>query len=201
MVLHDTGAGVDAAPAVLTITFFRKSPGHLLLPGRSLCGEVVVADIGMSSSVFKQIVPDTFENSPSLWMSALPRPHDGVNKHSRGHALIVGGYPMTGAARLASRAAARVGSGCTTIAVPAIAMPIYAAALTSIMLQPLEDLHRLISDGHPSAYLIGPGSGTGDATRARTLALLAAARRGSTRSTAWSEPASSETKIAPFHSK
>lgn len=175
-ILGDTGAGVDATPAVLTITFFRKSPGHLLLPGRALCGEVVVADIGMSSSVFNQIIPDTFENSPCLWGSALPRLHDGINKHSRGHALIVGGHPMTGAARLAARAAARSGAGCTTVAAPAIAMPIYAAGLTSIMVQPLEDLDRLLGEVHPSGLLIGPGAGTGEATRARALALLATGR-------------------------
>ncbi len=56
-----------------------------------------------------------------------------INKYSRGHALLYGGYPMTGAARMAARAAARIGAGLTTIAVPEHAFAIYAAALTSIM--------------------------------------------------------------------
>ena len=177
--MGDTGEALGAVAAVLTVTFFRKKPGHLLLPGRLLCGEVVVADIGIPPSVLEQIVPNTFENDPALWLSVLPRPHDGGNKYTRGHALISGGYPMTGAARMAARAAARAGAGLTTIAVPEIALPIYAAALTSIMVQPLaapEDFDRLLDDRRFSALLIGPGAGTGEETRARVLAMLETGR-------------------------
>ncbi len=99
------------------MTFFRKKPGHVLMPGRALCGEVVVTEIGTPESVPETIAPDTFENAPSLWFSNLPRPNDGGNKYAWGHALIWGGYPMTGA-------------GLTTIAVGRVALPDYAAALT-----------------------------------------------------------------------
>jgi len=177
--MGDTGEALGAVAAVLTITFFCKKPGHLLLPGRLLCGEVVVADIGIPPSVIEQIVPDTFENDPRLWISDLPRPRDGGNKYTRGHALIFGGYPMTGAARMAARAAARAGAGLTTLAVPEIALPIYAAALTSIMVQSLatpEDFDRLLKDQHFSALLIGPGAGAGQETRTRVLAMLATGR-------------------------
>jgi NAD(P)H-hydrate epimerase len=175
----DTGENLGAVASVLTVTCFRKKPGHLLFPGRALCGELVVTDIGTPVEVLEQIAPNTFENDPGLWLADLPRLHQGDNKYTRGHALIAGGYPMTGAARMAARAAARVGAGLTTIAVPQIALPIYAAALTSIMVKPLAspaDFDALLSDPRFTGFLIGPGAGVGEATRARTLALLATHR-------------------------
>ncbi len=71
-VMGDTGETLGAVAAVLTVTFFRKKPGHLLVPGRLLCGELVVAEIGIPPSVLGQLAPDTFENDPGLWLSALP---------------------------------------------------------------------------------------------------------------------------------
>ncbi len=177
--MSDTGEDAGAVAAVLTVTFLRKRPGHVLLPGRSLCGEVVVAGVGIPSSVLERIAPDTFENDPGLWVSELPRPQDSDNKYTRGHALISGGYPVTGAARMAARAAARAGAGLVTIAVPEIALPIYAATLTSVMVQPLaapDDFDRLLDDRRISALLIGPGAGTGEQTRARVLAMLGSGR-------------------------
>ncbi len=175
----DTGENLGAVAAVLTVTCFRKKPGHVLFPGRALCGDLVVTDIGTPPAVLVQIVPQTFENHPDLWHAALPRLHECGSKYTRGHALISGGYPMTGAARMASRAAARMGAGLTTIAVPAVALPIYATALTSIMVMPLSapaEFDALLGDSRITGVLIGPGAGVGEATRARTLAVLAAHR-------------------------
>ncbi len=177
--MGDTGEVMGAVAAILTVTFFRKKPGHLLLPGRLLCGEVVVTNIGTPPSVFETIVPNGFENDPDLWLSDLPQATHSGNKFTRGHALISGGYPMTGAARMAARAAARAGAGLTTIAVPETALPIYAAALTSVMVTPIAapaDFARLLEDRRISALLIGPGAGVGAATRTRTLAMLGTGR-------------------------
>jgi hypothetical protein len=136
--MGDTGEALGAVAAVLTVTFFRKKPGTLLLPGRRLCGEVVVADIGIPASVLDKIHAGHFrERSGALAVGNCRGRTTAGNKYTRGHALISGGYPMTGAARMAARAAARAGAGLTTIAVPEIALPIYAAALTSIMVRPL----------------------------------------------------------------
>jgi ADP-dependent NAD(P)H-hydrate dehydratase / NAD(P)H-hydrate epimerase len=178
-IMGDTGASVGAAQAACTVTFACKKPGHVLFPGRGLCGEVVVADIGIPSGVFDSLGIDTWENAPSVWLAQLPRADSAGNKYTRGHALLCGGYPMTGAARMAARAAARVGAGLTTIAVPEIAFPVYAAALTSIMVQPLAqpgDLARLLSDSRYTAFLIGPGAGVNDATRGMALEILGTRR-------------------------
>ncbi len=179
-VIADTGAIVDGASAAsLTVTFFRKRPAHVVLPAAERCGEVVVADVGIPSNVLEQMAPTAFENDAGLWAEALPGLRRDGNKYTRGHALISGGATMTGAARMAARAAARVGAGLTTVAVPATAFPIYAATLTSIMVRALaspEDFAGLLDDRRFSGVLVGPGAGTGDETRARVLAVLGARR-------------------------
>ncbi len=71
--MGDTGQAFGAVASVLTVTFFRKKPGHVLFPGRLLCGEVIVADIGTPISILEQIAPNTFENCPEIWIFALPQ--------------------------------------------------------------------------------------------------------------------------------
>jgi ADP-dependent NAD(P)H-hydrate dehydratase / NAD(P)H-hydrate epimerase len=174
--LHgDTGQVLGAAPrAVLTVTFFRRKPGHVLLPGRDLCGEVVVADIGTPIDVLDQIRPQTFVNGPPLWLDCFPWPRSSGHKYQRGHALIVGGAKMTGAARLAARAAART-TGVVTVACPPQAMPIYAVSLLGILIDPVESsaqFSALLEDARKTAVLVGPGNGVGERTRACAMAAL-----------------------------
>jgi NAD(P)H-hydrate epimerase len=174
-VMGDTGESFGAIPAACTVTFTRKKPAHVLLPGRDLCGDVVVADIGTPPEVLAGIGVDAWENHPGLWRDEFPRPTTAGNKYGRGHALLFGDYPMTGAARMAARAAARAGAGLTSVAVPEAALPIYAAALTSIMVHPLsapEDLSALLGDTRYSALTIGPGAGINETTRNAALAML-----------------------------
>jgi ADP-dependent NAD(P)H-hydrate dehydratase / NAD(P)H-hydrate epimerase len=172
----DSGEDWGATAAACTVTFMRKKPGHVLLPGRELCGDIMVEDIGIPAAVLDSVAFDTWENDPELWLANLPRLQSSGNKYNRGHALLSGGYPMTGAARMAARAAARAGAGLTTIAVPEKAFGIYASALTSIMVQPLlqdDDFVRLLPERRYTAFAIGPGAGVNDATRQRVLAMLA----------------------------
>lgn len=143
--------------------------------GQILRGERKVSNNDASPCLLAPIIPEIFENHPCLWLSEIPRPNTHSNKYTRGHALIYGGFPMTGAARMAAHAAARAGAGLTTIAVPEIAFPIYATALTSILVHPLMtsgDFDTLLGDDRYTAFLIGPGAGVGEDIRTRVLAML-----------------------------
>ena len=177
----DSGEILGAAPrCALTVTFFRKKPGHLLLPGRLLAGEVVLADIGIAESVLEAIAPKTFENTPSLWRHLLPWPRPEDHKYSRGHVIVGGGAEMTGAARLAAAAALRAGAGLLTIASPPEAVAVYAVSMPGILTVPVDDeqaFAALLADRRKNAVLLGPGTGVNEATRCRVLAALGAGKR------------------------
>ena len=188
VVAVDVPSGVDGASgdirgiapkAALTVTFFRRKPGHLLLPGRLHCGETIVAQIGIALAVLDAVAPDTAANHPGWWLDAFPWPDSAGHKYSRGHALVAGGAVMTGAARLAARSAARVGAGLVTVAAPEPVFPIYAVALTGVIVASvagLEQFAALLADKRRNAALIGPGAGTGPETRDKALKILAAGK-------------------------
>ena len=88
-----------AVKASQTVTFFRKKPGHVLLPGRLFCGPVSIGDIGIADSVLAEIRPQAFENTPQLWHANFPRPQLSGHKYDRGHAVVASGPSWsTGAA-------------------------------------------------------------------------------------------------------
>jgi ADP-dependent NAD(P)H-hydrate dehydratase / NAD(P)H-hydrate epimerase len=181
--LHgDLGRPLDAADgacidADLTVTFFRKKPAHVLMPGRLRCGEVVVADIGIPESVLDAIAPKLFENGPSLWENDYPWPKPLAHKYARGHTVVVSGPAhATGAARMAARAALRVGAGLVSVASPLDAVTVNASALTAIMVKPFSGaagLAELLADKRFNAVVVGPGCGVGAATRNLVAAVLA----------------------------
>lgn len=174
----------EALAAALTVTFFRKKPGHVLQPGRHLCGRLIVADIGIPDSVLDTstsdgIGLDTYENDPSCWLDVYPWPRTDGHKYDKGQVLVVGGATMTGAARLAAAACARVGAGLVTVAAPSRTWPIYASALTSIMTMPFDgvgDLAALLDDSRRNALLIGPGLGLAPDSAEQVLCVLATGR-------------------------
>lgn len=169
----DGNAGVPLGDAVMaadcTVTFFRRKPGHLLLPGRGLCGKVIVADIGIPKEVLPTIRPMARANGLAQWHSAFPSLASESHKYTRGHAVVVSGPAYaTGAARMGARGALRVGAGLVTVASPLDAVAINAAHLTAIMLKPFDGargLADILSDERKNAVLIGPGGGVSLATR------------------------------------
>lgn len=175
----DTGKvlGEVCVHAAATITFFRKKPGHLLMPGRNLCGEVSVADIGIPLAALDQIRPKLRENLPANWAGAFPWPKEAGHKYDRGHCVVVSGPAhATGAARLAARAALRIGAGLVSVASPPDAVAANAAHLTAIMLKPFEGatgLSSLLEDARLNTVVLGPGAGTGPEMRAMVEAVLA----------------------------
>jgi hydroxyethylthiazole kinase-like uncharacterized protein yjeF len=176
-----TGAVLGGAvKATQTVTFFRKKPGHLLLPGRNYCGQVRVSEIGIPADVLAVIRPTASENSPALWIDKFPVPDAQGHKYSRGHAAVVSGGPaQTGAARLAAMAALRGGAGLVTLASPRDALAINAAASLAVMVRPVDaaaELEAMLADRRFNAVAIGPGAGVGPRIREMTLAALAGPR-------------------------
>jgi NAD(P)H-hydrate epimerase len=163
--------GGTCVHAALTVTFFRKKPAHLLLPGRALCGEIVLADIGIPDDAAQA---NLYENTPALWR--YPHPRLDAHKYDRGHCLVISGPAhATGAARLAARGALRVGAGLVSVASHPDAMAVNAAHLTAIMLKPFEDaddLAALLADKRLNAVAMGPGLGVGGETRELVTAVL-----------------------------
>jgi NAD(P)H-hydrate epimerase len=169
----------DAAAAELTVTFFRKKPGHLLYPGRGLCGDLVVAPIGTPASALDAIAPQTWENGPDLWLDVYPWPKAESYKYKRGEVLVLGGEAITGASRMTTEAASRAGAGMVTLAAPAPVWSLYATSLTNAIVRSFDGIaafEALLADPRRNVIAIGPGAGVGAATRAYVLAALATKR-------------------------
>ncbi len=167
----DSGRADGAAiRATETVTFFRRKPGHLLYPGRALCGLVTLADIGIAAEqVFGSgaILPQTFENAPALWQAHWPKLEPETHKYRRGAVMILaGGLAGVGAPRLAGHAALRIGAGLVTIACRPDALAAHAArGPDALMQRPVDDepaLVSLLSDPRLGALLAGPALGLDD---------------------------------------
>ncbi len=171
----DGGHDGPVVAADLTVTFWRKKPVHLLAPGRSLCGEVVVADIGHPAVVNAAAAPVAWENAPVLWPQLPPDLARETHKHARGRvAVATGPAGRTGAARLAARAGLRAGAGLATLLAPPDAMAEVAAQSTAVMTRSVatpEALAAAAAEAH--AVVVGPGFGV-ERARAATPQLLAA---------------------------
>ncbi|WJH42321.1 NAD(P)H-hydrate dehydratase [Aliirhizobium terrae] len=164
-----------AFKADCTVTFMARKPGHLLLPGRSLCGDIEVADIGIPWRIVEAQAGGLSENGPHLWRHLLPSVGADSHKYRRGHlAVFSGEASKTGAARLSAEAGLKSGAGLVTIASPADAMEVNAGHLTTVMLKPLDrvdDLKDWLRDARLQTFVLGPGFGIGEKARDFALAL------------------------------
>jgi NAD(P)H-hydrate epimerase len=89
--------------------------------------------------------------------------------------VIGGGAEMTGAARLAARAAMRIGAGLVTIASAPEAVPIYASYMPGVLTSPLHGrgvFGNVLLDSRRRAVLLGPGYGVNMETHAHVLTAL-----------------------------
>jgi NAD(P)H-hydrate epimerase len=153
-----------------TVSFFRKKPGHLLYPGRALCGAVHIAQIGIPDDVLNEINPALWQNHPDLWLPVWPHLAPDTHKYDRGYLLVLSGpRHQTGAARLAARAGLRAGAGVVALASPLEAADINAGHETAVMVKPFTNalgFERLAGDRRLSALVVGPGAGVTGQTRA-----------------------------------
>jgi hydroxyethylthiazole kinase-like uncharacterized protein yjeF len=142
-------------PADITVTFHRLKPGHLLLPGREICGEIVLADIGMPPGAILRSQVKTFANNPDLW--ELPQLSMAGQKYTRGMLSVLAGSEMAGAARMAALAARRAGAGLLTMVVKGNGDVLRATEPGLIVTE--RPLSELLQDQRRKTWLCGPGLG------------------------------------------
>ena len=180
--------GADALFADLTVTYHAAKRGHFLKTPPSAA--LKVGDIGLEAhpasltamprpGYLRLLDPGRVE--ARRWLEDILPVAPGHHKYDRGHTLVLGGGPgKGGAARMAARAALRIGAGLVTLGVPPAALQENAARLDAIMLKPLrgaEGLADMLEDGRLSAIVLGPGLGLGEETRQLVRAALGANRR------------------------
>lgn len=175
--LHASTGTVDPGTlkAALTITFCRKKVAHTLLPGKDYCGDVTVADIGITDAMVAGVKTSCFENNPALWLKNYPQPTVESHKYTRGHAVVYGGEKRTGATCLAAAAAQKIGAGAVTITSPSKAWPVYSSYRASLMVDECNDvgeLKAILRDERKNVVLLGPGAGADDNLRAAVEAAL-----------------------------
>ena len=147
----DDGGNLGAVRADLTIAFSAAKPAHLLQPAATLCGRVLVADIGIRVTGDMAV----------LARPHLPAPGPQDHKYTRGMVAVVPGE-MAGAATLGVTAAARC-AGYTVFcgkgdAPASIVRRSFAAT---------------IADPRLDAMLIGPGLGDTPDNRDKLATALA----------------------------
>ena len=164
--LHaDTGCVMGhAILADVTVSFIGLKQGMFTAAGVDCCGVIGFDDLGVPSAAYQQVKAVCQRIDWIKQRDCLPVRPKNSHKGLYGHSLIVGGnYGMAGAVRLAAEAAARAGSGLTSVATRPEHVAAMAAARPEVMWHGVansHDLRRLI--GQATVIAIGPGLGQDD---------------------------------------
>ncbi len=168
----DADSGTVGGPAVaadLTVTFGCAKIGCYVDPGRGLCGDIEVVDIGIAAGALAA-VPETYQLIDAAAAARLlPRREPADHKGRFGRLLVIGGSAgLTGAVAMAGEGALRAGGGLVTVALPRSLQDTLAAKLTEVMTLALPETGRrtisvravdeiLAAAERADAVAIGPG--------------------------------------------
>ncbi len=169
-VSSETGAALgEAVEADLTVTFGYEKLGMVFYPGRKLCGEIVIADIGFPA--YTKYEGHTYFAYDSEDQNQIPKRRADANKGTYGKILIAAGSEgMCGAAYLSALAAYRMGAGLVKILTVRANVPILQNLLPEAILTPYDPeqaqtdpagFKSLVEQecGWASAIVLGPGLG------------------------------------------
>lgn len=137
----DIPSGVDsetgkvanvAIYADVTITMANMKYGHLLYPGRDLCGEMYIVDIGIPDIAYAENRPKAEVLTDVL--SYFPLRENNTHKGDYGRIAIIAGSPgLSGAGVMTSEAALEMGSGLITLIHPESLGTIFEMSLLEVM--------------------------------------------------------------------
>lgn len=174
----DLETGVQHGPlrANLTVTFGGYRRGHLL--ARDEVGDLVVVDIGLPPA--DPAWPRLFGEAEAR--AVLPALSAKAHKGDRGRVVVLGGDPgMTGAARLAARAAFAAGAGLVHAILPEASAAVLATAEPDVQVRvqafdaPLSDDTKGVLAA-ADVLVLGPGLGRAEGRAALVLAAVEQAR-------------------------
>jgi len=131
----------EAIEASMTVTLAAPKVPLILPPADAYGGDLVIADIGIPTSVVDELDGPWLELLTRERMRELvPARAADSHKGDFGRVLVIAGSTgRTGAAHLAATGALRSGAGLVTIATPRSCVPTIAAMMPEYMTEPLEE--------------------------------------------------------------
>ena len=116
------------------------------------------------------------QNSPHKWLQNFPFKKKDSHKYSRGQLIVVGGKKeMLGATLLSAEAALRTGVGSVKIICDKQTLPIYSLKFPSLLKKEInnfKEFKNFVLKNKKSTFLIGPGAGSNNTTKKKTIFLL-----------------------------